>query len=307
MKIFIPPIKCQGIKSKMVPWIIENVNFSQKGRWIEPFMGSGVVGFNARPVKAKFSDLNPYIIDFYEAVKHSRITPASVRIFLEHEGEFLRRIGEEYYYTVRKRFNKERNPQDFLFLSRACFNGIIRFNSKGEFNVPFCKKPDRFAKAYITKIVNQVQNVYELLCVREWDFSHKDFRLAISGATEDDFIYCDPPYFGRHTDYFNTWNESDENDLYRCLLDTKANFILSTWHGNEYRQNPIIDKYWREFYILKQDHFYHVGAKESNRKPMVEAIVMNYQPRGQAMSKPLVKQLILMEEKVKYITDSGKP
>ena len=69
MKIFIPPIKCQGIKSKMVPWILDNVSFSRNGKWIEPFMGSGVVGFNAHPLRAEFSDLNPHIINFYSALR----------------------------------------------------------------------------------------------------------------------------------------------------------------------------------------------------------------------------------------------
>jgi len=300
MKIFIPPIKCQGIKSKMVPWILDNVNISRNGKWIEPFLGSGVVGFNARPPIAEFSDLNPHIINFYHAVQHSEITPASVRVFLEREGECLARIGEDHYYTIRKRFNKEKNPLDFLFLSRACFNGIIRFNSKGEFNVPFCKKPDRFSKAYITKIVNQVRSFYELSCSREWNFSQIDFRLAIDCANGDDFIHCDPPYFGRHTDYFNSWNENDEIDLFKKLLSTKANFILSTWYGNEYRQNPVIEKYLKEFYILKQNHFYHVGAKESNRRPMIEALVLNFQPLELNLPKPETKQLILMEQKSRY-------
>ena len=155
---------------------------------------------------------------------------------------------------------------------------MIRFNSKGEFNVPFCKKPDRFSKAYITKIVNQVRSFCEFGYSREWNFSKMDFRVAFDRVSEDDFIYCDPPYFGRHTDYFNSWNENDENDLFNKLINTKANFILSTWYGNEYRKNSLIDKYLKEFYILKQNHFYHVGAKESNRKPMVEALILNFHP-----------------------------
>ena len=51
-KVMIPPIKCQGIKSKLVPFINRIVDWSFKGRWIEPFMGSGVVGFNIIPGNA---------------------------------------------------------------------------------------------------------------------------------------------------------------------------------------------------------------------------------------------------------------
>ena len=300
MKIFIPPLKCQGIKSKIVPMILENARVPLSGKWIEPFMGSGVVGFNARPFEADFCDINPHIINFYRGIQSLEITATVVRAFLEREGRLLRENGEAYYYKVRERFNKEGNPLDFLFLSRADFNGIIRFNSKGEFNVPFCRKPGRFSKGYITKIVNQVRSVYELICSRDWNFNHEDFRSALANADKNDFIYCDPPYFGRHTDYFNSWSEKDEHDLFILLSNTKAKFILSTWYGSEYRQNPMISKYWRDFYVLKKDYFYHVGAKEINRKPIVEALVMNYIPTELKVTKYREKQLVLLEKKAKY-------
>ncbi|MBW2093233.1 MAG: DNA adenine methylase [Deltaproteobacteria bacterium] len=77
---------------------------------------------------------------------------------------------------VRERFNKYQLPLDFLFLSRAGFNGMIRFNSNGEFNVPFCKKTERFSKAYITKIVNQISYVWQLLKFYNWKFCCGDFE-----------------------------------------------------------------------------------------------------------------------------------
>jgi len=102
-------------------------------------MGAGVVGFNARPRRAIFGNTNPYIISFYQALQKDAITPRIVREYLEKEGEKLRTTGWQYYYEVRERFNKEHSPLDFLFLSRAGFNGLMRFNSHGQFNVPFCK------------------------------------------------------------------------------------------------------------------------------------------------------------------------
>ena len=302
MKVFVPPIKCQGIKTKLVPWILENAELTEEGGWIEPFMGSGVVGFNARHRKAEFSDLNPHIIEFYNALKSSIITPRLVQTFLEYEGENLRKRGEEYYYTIRERFNKDKNPLDFLFLSRSCFNGIIRFNSKGYFNVPFCKKPNRFSKAYITKIVNQVRGVYEMTSINSWTFQPWDFRDLIAETEYEDFIYCDPPYLGRHVDYFNSWSEKDEYDLSLSLKKTRAKFILSTWHSNKYRVNTYIDKYWRQFYILTKEHFYHIGAKEVNRNSIIEALILNYEPPISNPKELEARQLILMEPRAPYYT-----
>jgi DNA adenine methylase len=163
VKILVPPIKCQGIKTKLVPLILScaaNIKFE---RWIEPFMGSGVVGLNSRRPVALFADLNPHLINFYSAIKAGTITPETAKTFLENEGNILATIGEKHYYDVRNRFNDYGSSLDFLFLSRACFNGMIRFNSKGKFNVPFCRKPERFARAYITKIVNQIVQFQEAI------------------------------------------------------------------------------------------------------------------------------------------------
>ncbi|ACY49752.1 DNA adenine methylase [Rhodothermus marinus] len=279
-KIYVPPIKTQGIKTKLVEWIINQINFEIKGRWIEPFMGSGVVGFNLRPKRAIFADKNPHIINFYDAIKNREITSQKVKIFLEREGRMLLERGEEYYYEVRDRFNKYHDPLDFLFLNRSCFNGVIRFNSKGEFNTPFGKKPDRFRKAYITKIANQVRYVEECIHKYDWIFIAQDFRKTIMEANQDDVIYCDPPYIGRHTNYFDIWTEQDEYDLYKLLSQFKGKFILSIWYKNKYRENEFIKKFWNKFNIITRNHFYHVGGKEINRNPMIEALVLNFEPNN---------------------------
>lgn len=108
-KIFVPPLKIQGIKTKLVPLIKENIILEKDTIWIEPFMGSGVVGFNLAPVKAIFSDKNPHIINFYNSIKNKKITSNIVRKFLESEGEKLLKIGSEYYYYVRERFNEKKS------------------------------------------------------------------------------------------------------------------------------------------------------------------------------------------------------
>ncbi len=280
MKIFVPPIKCQGIKTKLVDWIIEYIELDNGKRWVEPFMGSGVVGFNIRPKQALFCDVNPHIINFYNALKSGQITTANAKAYLEREGEFLSKKGQEHYYEIRDRFNKLSDPLDFLFLSRASFNGVIRFNRKGLYNVPFGHKDQRFSRAYITKIINQINYVSKAISQYDWTFICQDFRMVIAETGINDFVYCDPPYIGRHTDYFNTWSDTEEQALYQLLASTQAKFILSTWHSNRYRTNTALEKYAHNFTILTREHFYHVGASEKNRNPMLEAIALNYTPTG---------------------------
>ena len=278
--VYVPPIKIQGIKTKLVPLIRECVNLDPDTVWREPFMGSGVVGFNIEPRRAVFSDINPHIINFYNQIKEGRITHYLVRAFLEREGRHLEEGDEKFYYYVRDRFNREHDPLDFLFLNRSCFNGMIRFNKNYEFNVPYGHKPLRFSRAYITKIVNQVAYVEDLLRKYDWSFLCQPFEKSISAAGENDFIYCDPPYIGRHVDYYDNWDEDAEAKLHTSLTGSHAKYMVSTWHHNDYRANEYIAKIWPECSVITKEHFYHVGAREENRRPMVEALLTNYTVTG---------------------------
>ncbi len=277
-KVYVPPIKIQGIKTKIVPIIKQNIIIDEDTTWIEPFMGSGVVGFNIKPNKAIFSDTNPHIINFYNQIKLGEITSYKVREFLEKEGKKLEELDDAYYYEVRNRFNENHNPLDFLFLNRSCFNGMIRFNKDYKFNVPYGHKPKRFSKAYITKIVNQVAYVEELIKNNNWEFKCQSFEKAISEAPEKSFVYCDPPYIGRHVDYYDSWDEKSEKNLKESLQESNKKFMISTWDYNEYRKNEYIDKIWNFCNKINKEHFYFVGARETNRSPMMEALLINYTP-----------------------------
>ncbi|GHT42220.1 site-specific DNA-methyltransferase (adenine-specific) [Bacteroidia bacterium] len=294
MKVIVPPIKSQGIKTKLVPWIME-VAPKVSGRWVEPFVGTGVVAFNSRYKNAILNDTNPHIINFYKSVQNKTISAPLMKNYLEREGKLLSiadNNGYEHYLSVRSRFNSgEFSPLDFIFLSRAGFNGMMRFGSKGNWNIPFCKKPDRFAQAYITKIVNQLSAVSQIIQPEpEWTFYNKSFAEIIPLADENDIIYCDPPYYGRHVDYYNGWTEDDEDNLFQLLSETKAKFILSTWHHNDWRENEMIKKYWSKFNVLTKDHFYHNGGSVENRREVVEALVCNFDTNGFAQHNHGVKE-----------------
>lgn len=284
MAIITPPIKSQGIKTKLVPWINEVILQSgldvEHAGWIEPFFGTGVVGLNA-PVNGRHivGDTNPHLINLYQGIQDGTITEFNMRAYLEHESKVLESADENgyaYYREVKARFNREHSPFDFVFLSRAGFNGMMRFNRRGEWNIPFCQKPGRFAPAYVTKICNQVAHASHVIRHGDWTFMNQSFIETINMAQAGDIIYCDPPYFGRYVDYYNGWTEEDEEALFTVLMRTPAHFILSTWHHNEFRENEMINRFWNRFNVLTQEHFYHGGGHIENRHPMVEALVFNF-------------------------------
>ena len=114
----------------------------------------------------------------------------------------------ELYYRLRDRFNQltlnggiesPEAAQIFYYLNRTGFNGLCRFNRKGEFNVPFGRY----------KIINYAKDFLEYVPVlAKWDFLEGDFcKITLN---KDDFIYADPPYdveFTKYSSHAFLWDD----------------------------------------------------------------------------------------------------
>jgi DNA adenine methylase len=273
-KVGVPPVKCQGIKTKLVRFIGQNLRWEGKGTWIEPFLGSGVVVFNLAPERALVADSNRHIIELYRDIQSGAIDEKVASAALYDWGKRLAKEGESFFYEVRDEFNRQGGSLRLLFLNRSCFNGVMRFNQKGKYNVPFGRKPERFRQAYITKIANQVKWVRRLMKNRDWEFRVSDWRQTLAAATAADFVYLDPPYIGRHTDYYTRWNHEHARELAKVAAALPCGFALSMWKENKFRQNKHLDNCWRDCEVRTSSHFYHVGSTESLRHEMVEALVV---------------------------------
>ncbi|MGH9892611.1 MAG: DNA adenine methylase, partial [bacterium] len=270
-----PLIKSQGIKTRLVPFILSRIAWDGAGRWVEPFVGSGAVLFNAVPERAIAADSNEHLIRLYQAVQRREVTPHSVEAHLKREGAALRQKGEDHYYEVRTRFNADHSPLDLIFLNRSCFNGVMRFNRRGGFNVPFCRKLDRFRPGLITKICNQVVWIAKQMKDKDWTFVTADWRSTLNDVAEGDFVYLDPPYTGRHTDYYNNWTDEEADALASRVKELPAGFAYSMWKENRYRSNLHLVKHFADYHIATFEHFYHVGSSEDLRNAMMEALVIS--------------------------------
>ena len=233
------------------------------------------VALNLSPSNAILSDTNMHLINLLNAIHNGNMSKESVRAHLEENGSILLEEGESHYYSMRDKFNENGDVHDFLFLNRSCFNGLMRFNGSGKFNVPFCRKPERFRKAMVTKIVNQVEWAKSRMH-SDWKFKVQDWRMSLNEVESNDMVYCDPPYVGRHADYYNSFNEDECNALFDALKACRGNFVLSNWLENKYRRNDmLIDSFPQSDYKWKEiSHFYHVGPTESLRNEMKEVLIM---------------------------------
>lgn len=270
------PLKINGKKTKLLSWISENLpeNFND---FYEPFAGSCVVGANLSRTNCFFNDINPHIIEFHKFVTGEFGTRGNIKNILSSHGELLELLGDQYYKIRRRDFNNGvGNIGDFLFLTRACFNGLVRFNSKGGFNTPYCKDDKRFTEQYIDKVTDICANFREKSLINDWRFTNVDFEQVIEQAKKGDLIYCDPPYFGLHATYFDIWTEESEERLSEALKNSPAYFILSTWKSNGVKENPMLEKHWGGFDIVEKKHRHQIGAKAESRREVTEVLIKNF-------------------------------
>jgi len=113
--VIVPPIKCQGIKTRLVQFILSNISWHGKGRWIEPFLGSGVVLFNVQPERALVNDINPHIIRLYQMIYNGSLSSEEVRAYLTAEGKKTVIRGRGLLLSGQGAFQQNWQPFGFYF------------------------------------------------------------------------------------------------------------------------------------------------------------------------------------------------
>ncbi len=183
-----PPLKWAGGKRWLIPHIQAYWEMHSERRLVEPFCGGLAVALGLRPEEALLNDINAPLMNFYAWLKKG-LTRA--RVDMRNEADT--------YYAHRERFNsllmsgKGRNKEAaelFYYLNRTGYNGLCRFNGKGEFNVPF----GRYKRINYAKNFKSYREIFG-----DWEFRCQDFETL--PIEPDDFIYADPPYDVQFTQY----------------------------------------------------------------------------------------------------------
>ena len=154
----------------------------------------------------------------------------------------LTSMGQESYNIFRKEYNTSPNPLDLFILHIFSFCHAIRFNSKGEFNMPI-------GKGYFNDDLRQcVKDFCIWLNMMDVRFTNMDFHtyLTTMDISNDDLVYCDPPYLISDAPYNSIWNEEKEEDLYRCLYGIGRmgkRFMLSNVLFHKGKLNEQLDTF----------------------------------------------------------------
>lgn len=213
-------------------------------RLVEPFAGSCAVMMNTDYEQYLIADANIDLIRLYKQVKADDFgfVPSLIDFFIQGNNETL-------FYQRRETFNRrdreadaqlfesiedynkavERNKAGlFLYLNRHCYNGLCRYNSKGNFNVPF----GRYKKPYFpeSEIIAFHHKAYRAEIVNlEW-------QDTLSLIDHGDGIYCDPPYMSDRdsfTQYYAAgFTNADHEDLAIALKDINSHYGNSVTVSN---------------------------------------------------------------------------
>lgn len=240
-------------------------------RWVEPFAGGAAMFFAQRPQRALLCDVNADLIATYCSVRDD------VEAVVVHLQRLASGHRKERYYALRKRHNDRRAAMPpaeraslFIYLNKACFNGLYRVNKRGEFNVPM----GRYANPAILDADGLVAASRALAGV---DIRAQRAAVTCDAVGEGDFVYLDPPYdpISRTSNFtayssegFGDADQRHLRDMCMRLGHKGAKFMISN------SNTPFIRELYRGFYVTEITATRSIGVK--SRGTVRELVICNY-------------------------------
>ena len=248
-------VKWTGSKRSQALQIIRLFNHNIE-TYYEPFCGGCSVLFELLTTKSikvnKYvcSDLNNDLISLWQLIKSSPNDLFEYYSKLHTELVSLNDIDKrkQLYLTIRDKFNSNHNPYDFFFLNRTSYNGLIRYNSNGDYNVAYHSlrngiEPERLHLnlLYFSKLLNDY-NV-QFIC--------RSYENVV--AEPDDFLYLDPPYANSSAMYFDSFN----SDMFFDWLKHQNCAYLLSYDGYCGDNNSVVN-------VPNDLYDYHTFIKSGN-------------------------------------------
>lgn len=218
-----PVIKWSGSKRHLAKDIISHFP-REIDTYYEPFLGGGsvmgaVIKSDIKVNKIIASDLNGDLIGTWKAIKEDPEKVIDRYSELWEEMKSLPSVTDKssYFNSLRDKFNKERNPLDFFFIMRTCFNGMPRYNSLGNFNSPFHLNRDGIDPKRLSPIIEEWSSLIEKVEFR--NCSYQEIK-----PLKGDYVFLDPPYENTKQMYFGNF---DNKGLFTWLRGLECSYSLT--------------------------------------------------------------------------------
>ena len=245
--------------------------------YFEPFLGGGAFLFELSPKNAIINDSNEDLMNVFNVLCNEK----KYNKMCKYLNKFERKHSEEFYYEIRnidrnkKKFNKlneSKKAARTIYLNKACFNGLYRVNSKGEFNVPFGKK-----SKVNTYDGENLLNVHTYLIMNNINILCTDFEEVVKDAKKGDFVYFDPPY-DSDTSTFNSYTENgfgkdEQRRLAKVFieLDKKGVKVMLSNHNT-----ILIKELYKDYNINVIEAKRSINSNGKKRGVVEEVIITNY-------------------------------
>jgi DNA adenine methylase len=176
---------------------------------------------------------------------------------------------------MRNDFNKKKDNMMLLYLLLIYgFNRTLRFNLKGDFNIPVGNVD------FNKNVVNALDSYFEYVTGKDISLFNMDFQdfVEIVEPTSQDFVYLDPPYLITFSEYNKLWNEDSEMrliDFLDRLNSRNIRFAVSNvlWHRKRY--NGTFNEWAQKYNIVKIRSNY-ISFNDNTEKNTCEVLVKNY-------------------------------
>lgn len=183
-------------KSQLLKWVGNKQRFAGEiarffptkfNTFYEPFIGSGAVIATVSPAKGVGSDAFGPLIEIWKKLQFD--PNGLIEWYADRRNRLENEDKKTVYEDVKASFNASHNGADFLYLTRSCYGGIIRFRkSDGYMSTPCGVHTPIPVNTFIKRV--KEWNIR----LRNVDFHTLDYKDAFDMAKEGDLIYCDPPY-----------------------------------------------------------------------------------------------------------------
>lgn len=193
----------------------------------------------------------------------------------------LSKTNEKGYKEIRDYYNKG-NKEWYIFYAMLThsFNYQIRFNKKGEYNMPFGKNKSYFNASLEKHFIEFIKAMENKNIV----FTNKNFEdLKINKLTNKDFVYLDPPYLITCASYNeqNGWNVIKENKLLQfcdSLNERGTKFALSNVLEHKGEKNKILINLCKKYNVHYLNYNYNNCNYQENNKDYktLEVLITNY-------------------------------
>jgi DNA adenine methylase len=254
-------LKWIGNKQRYAVEIISHLPESF-GTYFEPFTGSAAVLGALAPERAVAGDIYAPLIEIWHAVQRSA---SEVGEWYAERYALTARLGKaEAYLAVRDSFNARPNGPDFLFLSRACYGGVVRFRKRdGAMSTPVGPhspiSPEKFT-ARASSWRDRLQGT---------EFIRADYREVMARAGAGDVVYCDPPYSDSQAILYGA-QDFRLTDLYSAIEGCKRRgaFVILSIDGTKKSGTDQIDVAPPEN-LFEREVFVNCGRSMLRRFQMV--------------------------------------